>query len=157
MIYANKAISFASPAEQGCAKAQGIQTITMTAFWSLGGIIIMLAPPPPRTQSILKPSNMCSWSNIAIITPVTSREGVRRGRDGGRGKCHTWGAGWLWGGCKFVWQAGSEQIVNGATKLQAQATPRVGNEKITTANLATKNGSVCTVYTRVCLCVWQAC
>lgn len=51
-------------------------------------------------------------------------------------------------------QAGSEQIVNGATKLQAQATPRVGNEKITTANLATKNRSVCTVYTRVCLCVF---
>lgn len=51
-------------------------------------------------------------------------------------------------------QAGSEQIVNGATKLQAQATPRVGNEKITTANLATKNRSVCIVYTRVCLCVF---
>lgn len=53
-----------------------------------------------------------------------------------------------------MWQAGSEQIVNGATKLQAQATPRVGNEKITTANLATKNCSVCIVYTRVCLCVF---
>lgn len=60
---------------------------------------------------------------------------------------------WLTLGRLQICVAGSEQIVNEATKLQAQATPRVGNEKITTTNLATKNRSVCTVYTRVC-CVF---
>lgn len=115
----------------------------------------MLAPHPPRTQSILKPSNMCSWSNIAIITPVTSRKGVR-----GRGASVTPEALVDFGAAANLCgrqAAGSEQIVNGATKLQAQATPRVGNEKITTANLATKNRSVCTVCLCVRVFVWQAC
>lgn len=55
-----------------------------------------------------------------------------------------------------MWQAGRQaanKLSTGQQNLLAQATPRVGNEKITTANLATKNRSVCIVYTRVCLCV----
>lgn len=61
--------------------------------------------------------------------------------------------------------AGSKQIVNGATKLQAQATPRMDNVKITgkliraTANLVTKNRTVSHTDVCVCVfvCVWQAC
>lgn len=59
---------------------------------------------------------------------------------------------WLTLGRLQICVAGSEQIVNEATKLQAQATPRVGNEKITTTMHSVYASVLC-----VCVCLWQAC